>query len=246
MSRNNGIARVIVTGASSGIGRAVTLRLLQDNYHVLGIARNFSRHPLDHGQFVAEEMDLSNIEALPEKFALLAKTNPDVGAIVFCAGRGQFGALEEFSYSQMQEIVNLNFLSQAYLAKAFLPVMKKRKIGKLVFIGSESALKGARKGAIYCASKFALRGMAQALRDECSKSGIAVSIINPGMVKTPFFDALNFEPGRDSENYLLPEDVANAVSFVLHARADAVIDEINLSPLKNVVLHKPLLSKPKK
>jgi len=238
MSPTHPIPRVVVTGASSGIGRAITLHLLAQNYSVLGIARNFSRNRIEHDRFIAEELDLSNIEKLPEKLTMLAKSHSDVSAIVFCAGRGQFGALEEFSYSQIQEIMNLNFLSQAYLAKAFVPAMKKHKAGKLIFIGSESALKAGRKGAIYSASKFALRGLAQALRDECSKSGIAVSVINPGMVKTPFFDALSFEPGPDPDNYLMPDDVANAVSFVLGAKASSVIDEINLSPLKHVVRSK--------
>ncbi|NOZ51577.1 MAG: SDR family oxidoreductase [Gammaproteobacteria bacterium] len=230
---------IVVTGASSGIGRAIVYRLLRDNCHVIGIARNFSCRAIDHEQFTAVEMDLSNIEALPEKVTLLAKANSNVHAIVFCAGRGQFGSIEEFSYAQIQEMINLNFLSQAYLAKAFMPMMKKRKTGKLIFIGSESALKGERKGAIYCASKFALRGMAHALRDECSKSGVSVSIVNPGMVKTPFFDALGFEPGDNSDNYLVSDDVANAVSWVLSMHASVVVDEINLSPLKKVVQHKP-------
>ena len=66
-------------------------------------------------------------------------------------------------------------------------VMKKIGKGDVIFIGSEAALNGSRKGTIYCASKFALRGFAQALRDECSKSSIRVTIINPGMVKTGFF-----------------------------------------------------------
>ena len=116
--------------------------------------------------------------------------------------------------------------------------------GNLVFIGSEAALQGKRKGAIYCASKFALRGFAQALRQECSRSGVAVSLINPGMVQTPFFDRLDFAPGGDETNYILPQDVAQSVAMVLASRAGTVFDEIHLTPLKHVVqFHSPRASK---
>jgi NADP-dependent 3-hydroxy acid dehydrogenase YdfG len=106
-------------------------------------------------------------------------------------------------------------------------------------MGSESALVGGKQGTIYSASKFALRGMAQSLRDECSRNGVRVTVINPGMVKSPFFNTLGFEPGHHDENFIIPEDIANAVQMVLSSRKETVFDEINLSPLKKVIHHKP-------
>jgi NADP-dependent 3-hydroxy acid dehydrogenase YdfG len=125
-----------------------------------------------------------------------------------------------------------------YLTKALLPSLKRKAKADLIYIGSEAALKGSRKGAIYCASKFALRGFSQALREECAKSNVRVCLINPGMVKTEFFDQLAFEPGEDASNYLLPEDVAEAVSYVLGSNEQMVVDEINLNPLNRVVRFK--------
>ncbi len=116
--------------------------------------------------------------------------------------------------------------------------MKRQGQGNLVFIGSEAALSGSRKGAVYCATKFALRGFAQSLREECSNSGIRSTIVNPGMVKTGFFDNLSFEPGDAEENYILPQDVADAVLTILSARPGTCFDEINLSPLKKVIKFK--------
>jgi len=227
--------RILVTGASSGIGRAIAGELLKCDYPVIGIARYNKNVSIEHERFVAVPMDLSDIDGLPEKLNGLASQYPDVHGIVFAAGRGQFGSLEEFSYPQIRTLLELNFLSQAYLAKAFLPLFKKRGSGHLIFLGSEAALKGSRKGSIYCASKFALRGFAQALRDECARSNVRVSLLNPGMVNTAFYDDLDFEPGQDPENYLLAEDVAQAVAYILDTRSAFSVDEINLSPLKNVV-----------
>ena len=112
------------------------------------------------------------------------------------------------------------------------------KLADLIFIGSEAALVGSRKGSIYCASKFALRGFSQALRDECAKSSVRVSLINPGMVKTDFFQTLTFKPGEHESQHLLAEDVADAVSYIINARKGIIIDEINLNPANNVIQFK--------
>lgn len=231
-------SEIIVTGASSGIGFAITNHLLNNDYKVIGISRSGDPARFDNKNYENVVLDLGSIKTLPSQVNRLASQYPDVQSIVFCAGRGQFGCLEEFSFEQIQSLMDLNFTSQAFLAKAFLPQFKKRNSGNLIFIGSESALSGSRMGAIYCASKFAVRGMAQALRDECSRNNVRVAIINPGMVNSAFFDGLNFEPGEDPENYLLPEDVAKAVGYILGSRDVINLDEINLSPMKHVVRKK--------
>jgi len=232
--------KILITGASSGIGRETCKRLLNDGHQVIGIARDFSKFPCDNDAFTPITIDLEAVETLPKQLQALAKAQSDVEAIVCCAGRGQFGSLEEFSYEQIRSLIDLNFVSQAYIARAFLPILKRQQRGTLIFIGSEAALRGSRKGSIYCASKFALRGLAQALRDECSKGGVSVSIINPGMVKSEFFNELPFSHGDEEDNYLLPEDVVDAIALIINARGSTVVDEINLSPLKNVVQSKPV------
>jgi NADP-dependent 3-hydroxy acid dehydrogenase YdfG len=116
-----------------------------------------------------------------------------------------------------------------------LPSLKRKKNTDLVYVGSEAALKGSRKGAIYCASKFALRGFTQALREECAKSRVRVSLINPGMVKTPFFEGLSFEPGGDAGQFITADDVAETLQYILNSNPNIVLDEINLSPLNKVI-----------
>jgi 3-hydroxy acid dehydrogenase / malonic semialdehyde reductase len=229
---------VLVTGASSGIGRAIAKRLLQQGHHVIGVSRNSQKFTHTLENFTAVQLDLSLTSSLPAQLNALAKDYPNIDAVVFSAGIGQFGSIEEFSYSQIEALMTVNFTSQVFLTRALLPQLKRKKRADLIYIGSEAALKGSRKGAMYCASKFALRGFTQALREECSKSGIRVCLLNAGMVKTPFFDSLAFEPADHESNYLLPEDLAEAVDYVLNSRAHIVIDEINLNPLNKVVKFK--------
>ncbi len=229
---------VLISGASSGIGRACAESLLEQGHRVIGLSRNCQQFITDHPGFTSFEIDLSDLTGLAEAIKQLIKQFPAIDAIVFCAGRGQFSSLEEFSFAQIQALMNLNFLSQSYLAKGFLPVLKRKSLADLIFMGSEAALKGSRKGSIYCASKFALRGFSQALRDECAKSSVRVSLINPGMVKTGFFETLDFVPGDDKSQHLCASDVADAVSYIMSARAGIIIDEINLNPANKVVQFK--------
>ena len=229
---------VLVTGASSGIGRAVAQNLLQQGHTVIGVSRDCRKFTRQMENFSSVELDLSQLSELPQKIRQLQQMFPEIDAVVFSAGIGQFGSVEEFSYPQIEALMTINFTSQVFLTKALLPALKRKANSDLIFIGSEAALKGSRKGAIYCASKFAIRGFTQALREECGNSNVRVCLINPGMVKTAFFEHLTFEPGDHESNFILPENVAAAVSYVLGTRAQIVIDEINLSPLNKVIKFK--------
>lgn len=226
---------IVVTGASSGIGRATATLLLEHGYHVIGIARDFSKCHFDSTGFKAMEIDLSRLDELPAHFEELTRNQPSITGLVCCAGSGRFGSLEEFSCDQIRELIDLNLTSQIYAVRALLPAMKRRQTGNIVLMGSEAALAGGKRGAVYSAAKFGLRGLAQSLRQECASSGIRVSIINPGMVKTGFFDTLDFRPGDADDNYILPEDVAAVVHEVIETRSGTVIDEINMSPGKKVI-----------
>jgi 3-hydroxy acid dehydrogenase/malonic semialdehyde reductase len=229
---------VLVTGASSGIGRATAKNLLEQGHNVVGISRDCNKFKVSRANFHPLQFDLSHLNELPTKIRELEKQFPDLDAVIFSAGAGQFASLEEFSYEQIQTLMAINFTSPVFLTRAMLPFLKRKTRSDLIYIGSEAALKGSRKGTIYCASKFALRGFTQALREECGTTKVRVCLINPGMVRTPFFDHLSFVPGDDENNFLLPEDVAEAVSYVINARTHTVIDEINLNPASNVVKKK--------
>lgn len=229
---------LLVTGASSGIGRAVAKKLLGQGHRVIGISRQTEKFTRKMQTFYPLRLDLADLSALPEQLHNLATGFPELDGLICCAGQGRFGGLEEFSYRQIEELLTLNLTGQIFLTRALLPLLKQKQRGDIIFIGSEAALNGSRKGAVYCASKFALRGFSQALREECSKSRVRVNLINPGMVKTEFFDHLSFCPGEEACNFIMPEDVADAVAYVLGANPNIVIDEINLNPLNKVVKFK--------
>ncbi len=217
----------LVTGASSGIGLAVARLLLERGYRVCGISRRTP--PLEHENFSALCVDLEDLEALGEALRkLLAEQEFD--CLVHAAGGGLFGSIEQFSIAQIEAGLRVNLTSAMVICRALLPGLRRRGAGRLVFIGSEAALAAGRKGALYSAAKFGLRGFCQALREDCAADGIRVSLVNPGMVRSPFFEPLSFAPGPKSENAIGTGDVAAIVWQILQASPDIVIDEINLSP----------------
>jgi len=235
---------LLVTGASSGIGRAVAHKLLQQGHRVIGVSRKTAMDNSINENFYPLPMDLADLNNLPEQLDKVKKSFPELDGLICCAGQGRFGHLEEFSFQQIDDLLAINLTSQIFLTRALLPLLKQKPRGDIIFIGSEAALKGSRKGAVYCASKFGLRGFSQALREECGKSLVRVCLVNPGMVKTEFFQPLDFAPGDHPSNYLVPEDVADAVAYVLGANPLINIDEINLNPLNKVVKFKKKMATP--
>ena len=227
--------KILITGASRGIGRASAKRLNRNGWQVVAIGRDFSDWSDRPADIEIIQLDLSQISQLPEQLKLIVKQHPDINALICNAGAGRFGALEQFSYPQIEEMLHLNLLQHLFVCRALVPQMKRQGGGSVIFVGSESALSGGRYGALYSACKFGLRGFAQSLREESTGRGIRVGIINPGMVDSSFFDSLDFKPGDDPANSIPPDEVAKAIESMLTADPNIVIDEINLSPLKKVV-----------
>lgn len=227
--------RFLVTGGSAGIGKAVIRKLVANEFGVINVSR---REPdIDSTLLESIQFDLSDLDQIEGTLKNIIRSSQLNGAVL-CHGYGDFGCLEQFSTARIRRLVDTNLTSHILLSRLLVPVLKTAGNGNLVFIGSEAALQGGRQGAVYSASKFGLRGLVQSLRHECSRSGVRVSLVNPGMVDTEFFEDLSFAPGENKENALTAEDVAGAILSIIEAPSHAVIDEINLSPLKTVVRHR--------
>ncbi len=231
-------ATALITGASSGIGLATTKLLLQQGYRVVGISRRDVSTELDHQNYQSISVDLSTLGPLESKLRELQKTE-SIDCLIHAAGQGHFGSIEQFSVQQIEDSLRLNLISVMTICRSLLPSMRRRGRGQIIFIGSEAALNAGKKGALYSAAKFGLRGFSQALRADCASDGIRVSLINPGMVRSPFFDTLSFAPGENAENAIDVNDVADCIWQILRSSSNIVIDEINLSPrIKSIDFNK--------
>lgn len=227
--------KIIISGSSSGIGRAISQRLLSMGHTVIGLGRDHAKFNPGDPHYIPYPIDFSHPENADTILRTIQQQHHDIDVIIGNAGYGKFANLEQFSTAQICDLVNVNLIGQVLLVKNFLPNLKKKRQGKIILIGSEAALKGAKQGSIYCATKFALRGFAQSLRQECSTAGIAVTLVNPGLVNSPFFEDLHFKPGPSPENALLPEDIADNIIHLINLDNRYVVDEINIQELKHVI-----------
>ena len=227
--------KVLVTGSSDGIGRSITLSLLNSGAKVIGLARDHSKFNPETKNYIKYKTDFSNEEILLNTIAKIIKEHKDLDCLVSNAGFGKFGTLETFSSKEINDFIFTNLTSHMILTNKILPHLKKIRKGNIIFIGSESALKGGKNGSLYSAAKFGLRGFSQSIREESCSKNIHVSLINPGMVRTSFFNNLDFMPGEDKSNAIEPDDIGKIIIDILSTRSGSVIEEINLSPLKKVI-----------
>ncbi|MBX2879169.1 MAG: SDR family oxidoreductase [Granulosicoccus sp.] len=223
---------VLITGGSRGIGRACCDLLAEQTIPVVSLSRSRPATLPDTETHVP--VDLSDIESVSQTMKQLLKDHP-VSALICNAGRGDIGSLENFSAEQIAASLTLNLTSPLTIARHCIPAFRTLPRSDIIFIGSTSSLEGARYASLYSAAKFGLRGVAQALSHELSNANCHVGIVNPGMVRTSFFDTLDFEPGPEESHALIPAQVAKTVVDLLRSPDHAVISEVIIKPLQHVV-----------
>jgi len=208
---------VWITGASSGIGRALALRMAKAGYRVAATARRqgeleaLAREAEGHVTPVAA--DTTDAASLQAAVTRIEQTLGPIGIAVFCAGTYQALMGAELTAAKARPLFELNFMGTVNSLEAVLPGMLRRGKGRVAMVASLAGYFGLPTSAVYGASKAALINMAEALRPDLARSGIAVQIVNPGFVKTPLTDKNEFPMPFLME----PEDAAEAFYRGLHS-----------------------------
>ncbi|WP_027052263.1 oxidoreductase [Mesorhizobium erdmanii] len=197
MNRNSG-KTAIVTGASSGIGRASAEALARAGFTVFGTSRKpTSQSPEGASMLVCDVTDDASVASLVS--AVLGKTGR-IDLLVNNAGIGLLGGAEESSVSQSKALFDVNLFGVMRMTNAVLPSMRLRGEGRIVNIGSILGLVPAPYSAHYSAVKHALEGYSESLDHEVRAFNIRVSVIEPAFVRT-VFDQNGFEPDSVIKEY---------------------------------------------
>ena len=187
-----------VTGASSGIGRDIASRLLSEGYVVYAGARRVGRlAELVSKGGIALELDVTDDVACVAAVERIIADSGRIDVLVNAAGYGQYGALEDVALDAARRQLETNLFGPGRLIQLCLPHMRARRFGKIFNISSIGGRFALPLGGWYHASKFALEGYSDALRNEVRQFGIDVVVIEPGGIRSEWSD-IAFEEGRQS------------------------------------------------
>ncbi|RXJ87490.1 SDR family oxidoreductase [Arcobacter sp. CECT 8985] len=201
--------KAIVTGYSSGIGKAISSILEENSYEVIRL-----KSRLDDKKSL--ELEIKNI-----------LKNSDLNLLVNCAGVGVFRPHEEISLEKIQELIDVNLTAPIILSNLCLRSLKKTK-GHIINISSIEATRHSKFSALYSATKAGLRSFSLALFEELRKADVKVTNVNPDLTKTNFFDEFSFEPSDNKNAYLTPENIAKQILEIVNF--GGVITDITLRP----------------
>jgi len=199
------IKTALVTGSSSGIGKAIYESLKENGFKVYGLSRK-------NGDIICDLQDSATLEKKVKE--LLKKS--DIDLLINCAGIGVFEPHEELSVKKIEELIAVNLKAPILLCNLCLRSLKRRK-GHIINISSVEATKHSRFSALYTATKSGLRDFSLSLFEELRKSGVRVTSINPDITKTAFFDNLKFEPSDEKQSYIKPEEIATEVLNIIQS-----------------------------
>ena len=239
----------VVTGASSGIGRATAARLVADGWHVLAVARREDR--------LAELAEETGCEVLGVDVtsdasveALAARTRelfgPGLNAVVHVAG-GALGVetAAEADLEKWQRMYDINTLGAVRVTRALLPALRESGRGDLLFVTSVAGHEAYPGGSGYNAAKAGEHMLAAALRLELNGEKIRVIEIAPGMVRTEEFSLVRLGDSEKAdavydgvENPLTAEDCADVISYALNAPHHVNLDLVTVRPLAQAAAHR--------
>ncbi|WP_411344117.1 3-ketoacyl-ACP reductase [Paenibacillus sp. WLX1005] len=208
----------IITGAGKGIGKATAELLASEGVHLGLLARTSG----DLEQLQSElsgkygvdvftaTADVANATDVRAAVSSLASSLGHVDILINNAGTASFGKLAEMDPEQWEQIIRVNLMGAYYVTHELLPAMIEQGSGDIINIASTAGERGFATGSAYCASKFALIGMTEALMQEVRKSNIRVTALTPSTVNTPLAVNAGLSIG-DEDRMMQPEDVAQLI-----------------------------------
>jgi short-subunit dehydrogenase len=218
----------VVTGASRGIGKAVAEAAAAKGARVGLVAR--SKDELDAvlagigGRGAVAAADVGDRRQVSAAIASLEAELGPVDILVANAGIGAYGPFADIDVDEVERLVQVNLLGTVYPMKAVLPGMLQRGRGHIVVVSSVAGRFGSPFEAAYAATKFAQIGLAEAVAVEVSGQGVGVSIVNPGVVDTDFFEARGHTYDRPFPKPIPASDVAAAVMLAVEkGRAESFV-----------------------
>ena len=220
----------IITGASSGIGKCLSIDLAEIGYRVILVARSTEKLQKLSDEIRAKGGGCLTIPAdiaIPseiEKIRRQANSYGDVSLVINNAGVGNFNKIEDVTLEDWNHQMDINLRGSFLVSQAFIPNMKKLNEGRLVFINSVAGKQAYPYSSVYVSSKHALRGLADSFREELREDNIKVISIYPGAINTPFWNSIGTDFPKSE--MLKVENVSKTIINAIEAPENCTVEEI--------------------
>ena len=210
---------VLITGASSGIGKQTAIEFAKLGSSIILVARR--KNKLEEVENELKQFnvttlvctcDVSKKDQVEKMSKIVLEKFSSIDILVNNAGFAIYGSVHDLSINDIESQMETNYFGMIYCTKNFLPSMLEKKSGHIVNVASVAASFGLPGIASYCASKFAMLGFSEGLKHELSGTGVGITVVSPIMVKTDFFDHPSFEKmPKYSPTSLNSKTVAKAI-----------------------------------
>ena len=213
----------LVTGSSSGIGFETSLALARNGFHTFASMRDVGKceeikRTIEKEDLSVEilELDVDKEESVDHAIKTILEKKDRIDVLVNNAGYGMWGTVEDVSVDEFKEQFETNFFSIIRLIQKVAPIMRKQNSGNIVNISSVAGRIGFPVSPAYISSKFALEGLSESLRFELMPFGVNTIIIEPGVIKTKFFDSMKLaeKAQQDSAYNDITEKVISGVKMM--------------------------------
>ena len=237
----------LVTGCSSGIGLETAISLAREGHFTYATMRNMKKSE-DLDKIVHDEdlpikileLDVDDEESVDNTIAKIMEEKGRIDTLVNNAGWGMWGTVEDVSIEEFKQQFETNFFSIIRMIQKVAPIMRKQKSGNIVNVSSVAGRIGFPVSPAYISSKFALEGLSECLRFELGAFGINVIIIEPGVIKTNFFDSMKMAKKSNSDS-VYNEITSKVVSGVkMMAEMGTESKEVANTIIKSINAENPL------
>ncbi len=216
--------KVLITGASGGIGDAICEKFLNNKFTLIITSSSDNNLEILKKKFGNKhfyyKINISEIDSIDNFTKKLINEHKDLSVIINNAGITQDNLILRMKNDQWQKVIDTNLSSNFYIIKSLLPIMLSNKYGKIIGISSVVATTGNPGQSNYVASKAGMIGFYKSIAHEVAKRNINVNIVSPGFITTPMTDKLNENQKNDilsnipMQKFGKPNDVANLVYFL--------------------------------
>ena len=213
----------LVTGGSSGIGYETCIALAKDGFHTFASMRDIKKSEKlkqiadkENLPITILDLDVDSEESIVSAIKKIMKDAGKIDILVNNAGYGQFGCLEDVTVDEFRKQFETNFFSIVRIIQEVAPIMRKQGSGIIVNISSVAGRMGLPGSPAYISSKFALEGLVECLRYELGMFGIKTTLIEPGVVKTNFFNSMRIpESKKDSKYKQITENMLTGLKMMV-------------------------------